>query len=107
METNKNKTQNQGSSNQFSQGKTNSSQSGSSNSNQGSASSIGGMNMENLSQQFQKYSTPIMNKVNSLSTTQKVVGGALLAAGAGWLAMNPKSRSTMLNNFKKAAANKK
>lgn len=81
------------------------------NSNQGSSntsnsSSMGGMNMSNLTQQLQKYSGPIMNKVNNLSTTQKVVGGAILAAGAGWLAMNPKSRNTVLDNFKKVAANK-
>jgi hypothetical protein len=59
-------------------------------SNQHSSSSVGGMNLGAVTQQIQKYSEPIMNKVNSLSTTQKVIGGTLIAAGAGWLALNSK-----------------
>lgn len=81
--------------------------SGSTASNQGNSSATGGMNLDNLTHQLQKYGSPIIDKVNNLSTTQKVVGGAILAAGAGWLAMNPNSRNTVLNNFKKVAANKK
>jgi len=121
METNQNKSsQPQGRSNQFNQGNSSSSQfsqsssnapqgsssqSSSSGSNQrssnpsSSASSLGGLNMDNLSQQWQKYSGPILNKVNSLSTTQKVVGGTLLAAGAGWLAMNSRNKNKSTNNL--------
>lgn len=126
METNQNKSsQPQGRSNQSSQGNTNStpgsnsssqfsqsnsndshSNSNSSGSNQESSSSLGGMNMDNLTQQFQKYSGPIMNKVNSLSTTQKVIGGTLLAAGAGWLAMNSKNKKNSVNNINRTPRKK-
>jgi hypothetical protein len=45
-------------------------------------------NLNNLTDKLQEFGNTTMNKVNSLSTTQKVVGGSLLALGAGWVAMN-------------------
>lgn len=45
-------------------------------------------NLNNLTGKLQEFGNTTMNKVNSLSTTQKVVGGSLLALGAGWVAMN-------------------
>lgn len=109
METNQNRSsQTQGNSNSsnFSSGSSNASQGSSTGSNQKSSSSMGGMNMGNLTQQLQKYSGPIMNKVNSLSTTQKVVGGTLLAAGAGWLAMNSRNKKKGINSMNRTTKKK-
>ncbi|MDF7814455.1 PA2169 family four-helix-bundle protein [Hymenobacter sp. YC55] len=48
-----------------------------------------------LPQSFKDAGTGALSKVNKLSTTQKVVGGALLAAGVGYLAVrNRKPKST-------------
>jgi len=48
-----------------------------------------------LPQSVKDWGTRAVSRVGSLSTTQKVVGGALLAAGLGWLAMRKgKSGST-------------
>ena len=55
--------------------------------------------MKNIQDMLQKYSGPITQKINSLTTTQKVVGGSLLALGAGWLAMS----STNKNKIKSKA----
>ena len=49
---------------------------------------------ETVNQQAQNvkdWSKRATDRVSSLSTTQKVVGGALLAAGLGWLALRGKS----------------
>ena len=39
-----------------------------------------------LPQSLKDFGNRALDRVNSLSTTQKVVGGAILAAGIGWLA---------------------
>ncbi|MDX5417848.1 MAG: hypothetical protein LPK09_01435 [Hymenobacteraceae bacterium] len=49
-------------------------------------------NLNNLTNKLQEFGNTTMNKVNSLSTTQKVVGGSLLALGAGWVAMNARNK---------------
>jgi hypothetical protein len=43
-------------------------------------------NVNQLPQGLKDFGTRALDKVNGLSTTQKVVGGAILAAGIGWLA---------------------
>lgn len=48
-----------------------------------------------------------MNKVNGLSTTQKVVGGSLLALGAGWIAMNSMNKGKGNMGSKMANAQEK
>ena len=49
--------------------------------------------MKNIQDMLQKYSRPIADKINGLTTTQKVVGGSLLALGAGWLALGTKNKN--------------
>ena len=49
--------------------------------------------MKNIQDMLQKYSRPIADKINGLTTTQKVVGGSLLALGAGWLALGAKNKN--------------
>lgn len=51
--------------------------------------------MKNIQDMLQQYSGPIAQKINGLSTTQKVVGGSLLALGAGWIAMNSGNKNKM------------
>ena len=43
-------------------------------------------NVNQLPQSLKDLGTRALDRVNGLSTTQKVVGGAILAAGLGWLA---------------------
>lgn len=50
-------------------------------------------NLNNLTGKLQEFGNSTMNKVNGLSTTQKVVGGSLLALGAGWVAMNSMNKN--------------
>ncbi|QCR24236.1 hypothetical protein [Pontibacter sp. SGAir0037] len=45
----------------------------------------------NITGKLQEFGSSTVQKVGSLSTTQKVVGGSLLAVGAGWLAVNSMS----------------
>lgn len=59
----------------------------------GSSSKIGGLDVNAVTSKLQEFGTTAMNKVNNLSTTQKVVGGSLLALGAGWLAMNSRNKT--------------
>jgi hypothetical protein len=48
--------------------------------------------LNNIKSKLQDFSSATVQKVNSLSTTQKVVGGSLLALGAGWITMNSMSK---------------
>lgn len=75
-----------------------SSQMASGKSNVAGTSGQGGLN--NITSKLQEFSSSTMHKVNSLSTTQKVVGGSLLALGAGWITMNSVSPQS-LNKIKK------
>ncbi len=61
-------------------------------------------NLNNLTGKLQEFSNNTMNKVNGLSTTQKVVGGSLLALGAGWVAMNSMNKNKAAGMGKKSAA---
>ncbi|MDO6392352.1 hypothetical protein Q4E40_19615 [Pontibacter sp. BT731] len=54
-------------------------------------------NLNNLTGKLQEFGNSTMNKVNGLSTTQKVVGGSLLALGAGWVAMNSMNKNKSAN----------
>ena len=65
-------------------------------------------NLDNLTGKLQELGSSTMNKVNGLSTTQKVVGGSLLALGAGWVAMNSlnKNKSGNLGSKIASAQNK-
>ncbi|NDK56782.1 hypothetical protein [Pontibacter fetidus] len=79
----------------------------STNSQTGSSSSkIGGLDMNTVTSKLQEFGTTAMNKVNSLSTTQKVVGGSLLALGAGWLAMNRNKTPKNRTNYNTTKTNK-
>ena len=62
--------------------------------------------MNTVTSKLQEYGTTAMNKVNSLSTTQKVVGGSLLAIGAGWLAMNRNKTAKNKNKLNTTRSNK-
>ena len=55
----------------------------------------GGLN--DIQSKLQQFGNTAMQKVNSLSTTQKVIGGSLLALGAGWLAMGSKNKAQIKN----------
>ncbi len=67
---------------------------------------LGGLDMNSVTNKLQEYGNTAMNKVNSLSTTQKVVGGSLLALGAGWLAMNSKNKGKIKNKLNTTRSNK-
>ncbi len=42
--------------------------------------------LKDIPNKLQQFGNTAANKVSHMSTTQKVVGGTLLAIGAGWLA---------------------
>jgi len=44
--------------------------------------------LSGITDKLQQFGSSTAEKVGNLSTTQKVVGGSLLALGAGWVAMN-------------------
>ncbi|MEJ8758619.1 hypothetical protein WG947_16510 [Pontibacter sp. H259] len=71
-----------------------------------SSSKIGGLDVNNITSKLQEFGTTAMNKVNGLSTTQKLVGGSLLALGAGWLAMNRNKTKTGRTNLNTTRTNK-
>ena len=71
-----------------------------------SSSKIGGLDVNAVTSKLQEFGTTAMNKVNSLSTTQKVVGGSLLALGAGWLAMNRSKTPKNKTNYNTTKTNK-
>lgn len=54
--------------------------------NQQATSGKGGLG--DITDKLQQFCSSTMDKVGNLSTTQKVVGGSVLALGAGWIAMN-------------------
>lgn len=55
-----------------------------------------------LTDKLQQFGSSTAEKVGSLSTTQKVVGGSLLALGAGWIAMNSvNKKEKMRENVRK------
>ncbi|WP_460923673.1 hypothetical protein [Pontibacter brevis] len=91
-------------------GNMNSNQSAQGRSNQQATSGQGGM--KNIQDMLQQYSGPIAKKINGLTTTQKIVGGSLLALGAGWIAMNTgnkeklKSKASGLTSSAKQMMNK-
>lgn len=92
MQNEQNKTpQSQSRANQSPQSSTQSSTSPSGISNQSGTSGKGGLG--NITEKLQQFSNTTLNKVNNLSTTQKVVGGSLLALGAGWLTMNSMNKN--------------
>lgn len=61
-------------------------------------------NLNNLTGKLQEFGNSTMNKVNGLSTTQKVVGGSLLALGAGWVAMNTMNKNISANMGSRTAS---
>lgn len=79
---------------------------GSSSQSGSSSSKIGGLDVNAVTSKLQEFGTTAMNKVNSLSTTQKVVGGSLLALGAGWLAMNRSKTPKNKTNYNTTKTNK-
>jgi len=55
-----------------------------------------------LTDKLQQFGSSTAEKVGGLSTTQKVVGGSLLALGAGWVAMNSMNKQDkMRKNVRK------
>ncbi|MHA6250197.1 hypothetical protein ACXYMU_19845 [Pontibacter sp. CAU 1760] len=63
--------------------------------------------MKNIQDKLQQYSGPIAKKISSLTTTQKVVGGSLLALGAGWMAMSTKNKNKLKSKANDLTANAK
>lgn len=56
-------------------------------------------NVNQLPQSLKDLGTRALDRVNGLSTTQKVVGGAILAAGIGWLATRKGKSSTESSSY--------
>ena len=56
----------------------------------GNASGMMG-NLNKIPEMLKKYGDTASKAVGSLSTTQKVIGGALLVLGAGWLSQRSKT----------------
>ena len=54
--------------------------------------------LSDLPQKIQQFGSSAMGRVNNLSTTQKVVGGTLLALGAGWVTMNSMKGKNILGH---------
>jgi len=54
-------------------------------------SMLGNVNLNNIPDSLKQYGTTAATKVKNMSTTQKVIGGALLAAGAWYLSSRSKS----------------
>lgn len=54
-------------------------------------SMLSNMNLNNIPDSWKQYGTTAATKVKNMSTTQKVIGGALLAAGAWYLSSRSKS----------------
>lgn len=52
---------------------------------------MGNVDMNKLPESLKQYGTTAADKVKNMSTTQKVVGGAILAAGAWYLASKNKT----------------
>lgn len=48
----------------------------------------------NIGGKLQQFGGTATQKFKGLSTTQKVVGGSILALGAGWIAMNSMDKET-------------
>ncbi len=63
--------------------------------------------MKNIQDTLQQYSNPIAKKISSLTTTQKVVGGSLLALGAGWLALGSSNKNKLKEKASHLTANAK
>lgn len=54
-------------------------------------SMLGNMNLNNIPDSLKQYGNTAVTSVKNMSTTQKVIGGALLAAGAWYLSSRSKS----------------
>jgi hypothetical protein len=54
-------------------------------------SMLGNMNLNNIPDSLKQYGNTAATKVKNMSTTQKVIGGAILAAGAWYLSNRSKS----------------
>ncbi|TXK31564.1 hypothetical protein FVR03_19725 [Pontibacter qinzhouensis] len=56
--------------------------------------------LKDIPGRLQKFGSTAVDKVSHLSTTQKVVGGTLLALGAGWVTMsNTKQGKNLLSKM--------
>lgn len=55
------------------------------------SSLLGNVDLSKVQDSIKQYSTTATNSVKSMSTTQKLVGGALIAAGAWYLSKRSKS----------------
>jgi hypothetical protein len=55
------------------------------------SSMLGNMNLNNIPDSLKQYGNTAAARVKNMSTTQKVIGGALLAAGAWYLSSRSKS----------------
>ncbi|RDV14163.1 hypothetical protein DXT99_16500 [Pontibacter diazotrophicus] len=107
MENNSNNRSAQGGNNSSASGNMNSNQSAQGKSNQQATS--GKDSVKNIQDMLQQYSGPIAKKINGLTTTQKIVGGSLLALGAGWIAMNSGNKEKLrskANDLTSTAKNK-
>ncbi|MDB5263658.1 MAG: hypothetical protein JWQ14_2941 [Adhaeribacter sp.] len=52
---------------------------------------LGNVNLNNIPESWKQYGNTAASKVKNMSTTQKVLGGALIAAGAWYLSSRSKS----------------
>lgn len=55
------------------------------------SSMLGNVNLNSIPDSLKQYGNTAASKVKNMSTTQKVLGGALLAAGAWYLSSRSKS----------------
>ncbi|WP_439880537.1 hypothetical protein ACSX1A_15425 [Pontibacter sp. MBLB2868] len=74
-------------------------------SNQQGTTGQGGL--KNIQDKLQQFGSATAQKVSNLSTTQKVVGGSLLALGAGWLALGSKNKNKIKNQAGSLASSAK
>lgn len=81
----------------------NTSQNAQSRSNQQATSGKGGL--KDIQGKLKQYGSTAANTFNKMTTTQKAaVGGAALALGAGWLALNSKNKNKVKSQVSSAAA---
>ena len=64
--------------------------------------------MKDIQSKLSQFGSTAATKFNNLTTTQKaMVGGAVLALGAGWMAMSQKNKGKIKNQISSAAASAK
>ncbi|MCC9168032.1 hypothetical protein [Pontibacter harenae] len=76
---------------------------------QGASTSTSGTSgkggLGNITNKLQGFGSSSLDKLNGLSTTQKVIGGSVLALGAGWLAMGSANQEKVKSQIGRVTKN--